>query len=499
MTHSTAGTVRIGYEDTTEEEERRSRPNLLYIHSDQHNPAVLGCYGDRLVKTPNLDRLASRGVLCTNVYCPSPVCVASRMSMLTGRYPHEIGVWTNDQILDSATPTLAHAMGAAGYRPALAGRMHANGADQLHGYAERPIGDHGSNWPGSGNAPSKQRDSIETAGPGQSAYQVHDEDVTAEAIRFINAAGEQRRSDHSPNPFSLSVGFMLPHSPYLARQPLYDEYYESILPPVIHDPFDESLHPFLRWWREHSDWVDLPEDAVRRARAAYWTLVADMDTLIGRILQALEENGLDENTLIIYTSNHGDHLGEHDLFMKRTFYEESVKVPAIVSWPGVLPQGERCDRVLSSLDLNATMLDAMRAPELPGSQGRSALKLLRNPAVGNWEDLAFSEYAMHEGVVQRMVRMDQWKLIYHHEQPLQLFDVNDDPHEQSDRAGDPSCHTVMRALTDLVLDGWDPRAVVTGLRESRRQMNIIREWCTRTNPPDQYVWERRPEMQWRDP
>ena len=129
------------------------RPNLLYIHSDQHNPFVTGCYGDPVVQTPNLDGLARRGVTFTNAYCPSPVCVPSRMSMLTGKYPHEIDVWTNHHILGSDHPTLAHAMGAAGYRPVLMGRMHSVGIDQLHGYAERPIGDHGSNHPGDGEVP----------------------------------------------------------------------------------------------------------------------------------------------------------------------------------------------------------------------------------------------------------------------------------------------------------------------------------------------------------
>ena len=104
-----------------------NRPNLLYIHSDQHNPYVTGCYGDSLVDTPHLDALAARGVTLENTYCPSPICVPSRMSMLSGRYPHENAVWTNSHMLDSSIPTFAHAMGAGGYRPVLVGRMHAVG------------------------------------------------------------------------------------------------------------------------------------------------------------------------------------------------------------------------------------------------------------------------------------------------------------------------------------------------------------------------------------
>ena len=111
-----------------------SGPNLLYIHSDQHSPFVMGCAGDPVVETPHLDRLASEGVVLDACYCPSPLCVPSRMATLAGRYPSDNRVWTNSHMLASSTPTLAHAMGAGGYRPALVGRMHSVGPDQLHGY-----------------------------------------------------------------------------------------------------------------------------------------------------------------------------------------------------------------------------------------------------------------------------------------------------------------------------------------------------------------------------
>ena len=178
------------------------RPNLLYIHSDQHNPAVIGCYGDPLVQTPNLDSLAAQGVLFTNVYCPSPVCVPSRMSMLADGIHLRSRSWTNNHILDSGVPTLAHAMGAAGYYPVLIGRMHGLGPDQLHGYAERLVGDHGGNYPGSGEAPKNLRASLQKSGSGQSSYQVHDEDVTAATVNYLNRLGVQKRAGLPTEPFS---------------------------------------------------------------------------------------------------------------------------------------------------------------------------------------------------------------------------------------------------------------------------------------------------------
>jgi len=480
------------------------RPNLLYLHSDQHSPFVLGCCGDPLVQTPNLDRLAAQGVTLDSAYCPSPICVPSRMSMLSGRHPHQNGVWTNDHILDAGIPTLAHAMGAAGYRPILIGRMHAMGPDQLHGYVDRLIGDHGPNHLGgrgvdhvelSGTA-GPARVSLQKSGPGQSAYQVHDEDVTAATTNYLNELGVRNRAEQPAEPFSLSVGFMLPHQPFVARREDYDRYAESMSLPRKPEPFSASLHPYFQWWRTRCGIREVTDEEILRARTAYWALVSRLDAMIGEIVEALERHGLADNTLIIYTSDHGEQVGEHGLWWKQTFYEEAVRVPTILSWPGVLPAGERCDRVVSSLDLNATMLDALGAPPLPRSEGRSLLPLLtagdgRKPA---WEDVAFSEYCTDEGCLHRMVRRGVWKLNYYHGQEPQLFNLEDDPDEVRDRAGDPECRGVREELTGLVLTGWDPEDIAARMEALRRDQPVLTAWARQTQPPDQYRWTLRPEM-----
>ena len=473
------------------------RPNLLYIHSDQHNPAVIGCYGDPLVQTPNLDSLAAKGVFFTNVYCPSPVCVPSRMSMLAGRYPSEIEVWTNNHIMDSGIPTFAHAMGAAGYDPVLIGRMHGLGPDQLHGYAERLVGDHGGNYPGNGAAPSGMRASLQQAGSGQSSYQVHDEDVTAATVNYLDRLGVQKRAGLPTEPFSLSVGFMLPHSPYVARQEDYELYRDVMTLPKHPEPYSDALHPYFKWWREWGNLIDVPEAEILRARTAYWALVTRMDIMIGEILEVLQKNDLAENTLIIYSSDHGDQVGEHGLWMKRTFYEASVKVPAILSWPGALPEGVQCDRVLSSLDLNATMLEALGAPPLPNARGRSVLNLVRDSDT-EWENLAFSEYCTYEDCLHRMIRQDEWKLNYYHGQEPQLFNLAEDPDELSDRAQDADCREIREQLTAKVLEGWDPEAVAEKMAQKRADIEIIRAWAEHTKPKDQFRWDRRPEMDYLD-
>ena len=481
------------------------RPNLLYIHSDQHNPAVTGCYGDSLVQTPNLDGLAARGVVFENVYCPSPICVPSRMSMLNGRYPYENEVWTNNHILDSGSPTFAHAMGAAGYRPVLMGRMHSPGPDQLHGYAERLVGDHGANHLGgrgvdhgtlSGTA-GPARVSLEKSGPGQSAYQVHDEDVTAATVDYLSRLGVRKRAGVLNEPFSISVGFMLPHQPFVARRADYDLYHGRMTMPQHPEPFSEKLHPYFRRWREQCGIVEVTEDEILRARTAYWALVTRMDVMIGEILTALRENGLEENTIILYMSDHGEQVGEHGLWWKQTFYEDSVRVPTILSWPRALPESVRCDRVMSSLDLNATMLNALDAPALPNSHGRSVLPLLRS-ADAEWKDIAFSEYCTDEGCYHRMIRNGDWKLNYYHGQPPQLFNLKEDPAERHDRAEDPTCQEVREGLTQQVLDGWDAESIAAKMATKRAETKILADWARHTQPADQYRWHLLPEMDYLD-
>jgi choline-sulfatase len=429
------------------------------------------------------------------------------MSALTGRHPYQNAVWTNEHILDSSIPTLAHALGAAGYWPVIAGRMHALGPDQLHGYAERLVGDHGPNQIGgspvnrgvlSGTA-GPDHISLERSGTGQSAYQVHDEHVAVAAVDYLDRYAAARQAGREQGPFCLTVGLMLPHPPYVARRRHYEEYRGRVGLPQHPDP-PEADHPFLTWWRQETRAGLTTDDESIRARTAYWALVTRVDTLVGQLLAALERNDLIQNTLIVYTSDHGDMLGEHGLWWKHTFYEESARVPLILAWPGKVPAGQRCARVVSTLDLTATLLDALGAPALPNAAGRSFLQqIIGDEGADAWEDVAFSEYCSDEygpdgGCYQRMVRSGRWKLIYYQGQQPQLFDLQEDPDELVDRAPDPACREICEALTNRVLDGWDPEWVRHAMAAKRADNEILRAWARETQPPDQYRWPLRPEM-----
>ena len=325
---------------------------------------------------------------------------------------------------------------------------------------------------------------------------MHDEGVAAAAVDFFNRLGVRRRAGLDDQPFSLSVGFMLPHLPCVARRRDYELYRDKTPPPKHPRAFSDDLHPFFQWWRRHSGWDEATEEEILNARAAYWALVTRLDLLIGQILQALHANDLAHNTLIVYTSDHGEQVGEHGLWSKRTFYETSVKVPGILSWPERLPQGVRCDRVVSALDLNATMLEALQCPPLPHARGRSVLDLLTRNA--SWEDVAFSEYCLDEGHYHRMVRRDEWKLNYYHGQPPQLFNLRQDPDELVDRAQDPSCREVLDKLEKEVLQGWYPDHIARRMGARRDDLSVMMDWVKNTKPQNHCIWEQRPEMDYLD-
>lgn len=420
--------------------------------------------------------------------------------MLTGIEPHAQRCWTNDDMLASDLPTMAHSLGAAGLSPTLIGRLHALGPDQLHGYIGRIVGDHSSNWPGvtthemgvlkRTNTPD--RESIEISGRGLSIYEVKDTEVAKAAVEELRAIGRRQRAGGG-KPFALTVGLMLPHAPYVAQEEDYQAYAGRVPEPRLPAPAQD--HPWLRWWKESRGILGADHSDGRRARTAYYALVHRMDLMIGEILAALESEGLAEDTLIIYASDHGDHIGERGLWWKHTFYDESIKVPLIMSWPGVIPAGERRGQIVNLLDLPSTVVDAMQSPPLPNATGKSFLGVACN-AGAPWIGRTFAEYCTHDtpywtggmAVQQRMVRDGRWKLVYYHGYPPQLFDLQDDPDEQHDLAASPRHAAVRDKLLRDVLTGWDPEAIKSYMGRRQADKVLIAAWAQAASPPEQHRW-----------
>ena len=482
-------------------------PNLLLLMSDQHCYRMAGCYGDKAAQTPNLDRLAARGVVFDACYTTSPICTPARMSLLTGRHPHQQQCWTNDDFLASDLPTYAHALGAAGRRPALVGRLHALGPDQNHGFVTRRVGDHSPNWIGIprhdmgvlNDANDPHRVSVDRSGSGRSAYQTLDEDTVDGALEEL----DRLAAEAGDRPFALVVGLMLPHPPYVATPEDFAACAGRIPPARLAPP--ETEHPWIRWWRTDRGILDVPPADALRARTAYYALVRRMDILLGRILDRLEELGLADDTLVAYTSDHGDHVGERGLWWKHTFYEESVRVPLILSWPNGLPAGERRGNPVSLVDLTATIVDAAGAPALPNAAGRSLMPLARDGAAP-WHDEAFAEYGTDSvpawtggrAVQQRMLRSGPWKLVFYNDAPVQLFNLHDDPDETADLA-DTAIHADVRArLLARLLDGWDPEWMRNTMLRRRADKDVIGAWARAVEPPDSIRWELRADQNWLD-
>ena len=484
------------------------RPNILFIMSDQHTQRVMGCYGDDVVATPNLDRLANRGVTFDNAYTPSPLCVPARMSFMTGLYPCRQSCWTNSDMLPSDRPTIAHSLGAAGYQPALVGRLHSIGPDQLRGYVRREVGDHSTNWvggvPHSLGVLNKTNDpyrvSLDKSGAGQSSYECHDYDVTDGTLRVLDEIAEARKGGDS-EPFALSVGYLMPHQPFVARKEYFDRYEGRVGLPDI--PEVDNEHPYLAEWREFTGITDVPDETAIRARTAYYALVEEMDAMIGRILDKLEDLGLAENTLIVYTSDHGDQLGERGLWWKQTFYDESAKIPLIMSWPGTLPQGERRAQVVNLIDLAATLLDAANAPPMPDAEARSFLNVAHDDT-RPWINETFSEYCT-DGMApwtlptptrQRMIRTDRWKLNYYDGYRPQLFDMLNDPGETRDLALDPEYADLRDGLIARILVDWNPDELALEIAEKIERKELLRDWSRSVKPADTHRWTIREEDNW---
>ena len=455
-----------------------SKPNFLIIMTDEHNPFVSEPFGHPFIRTPNIQRLADRGVLFENAYCNSPLCVPSRASFMTGKYVHRIGVWDNATSLSSNEPTWAHRLNLAGYDTAISGKMHFIGEDQRHGFQRRLVGDiHGKyhralvDWDTKeGWATAGHRQRLEEAGPGDYLYQQYDDCVTARAVDYL---AEPERAEQ---PWALCVGLITPHFPLIVREQYWDMYYPKHADlPDIPPGHLESLHPQNQRLREYFGLEDATEEQIRRGRAAYYGLVTFADERIGMVLDALERNGLDEDTVVVYVSDHGEMRGEHGLWWKCSFYEGSSRIPFIVSWPRRFSSGRRT-AITSLVDLTRTVVDLAGCdPDDADLDGR----VLTNLLDGTEQDgggMAFSEYEAHgTDRPARMVRRGQYKLNYYPDEPVELFDVVADPAEFDDLATSPEHARVREELMALVLRDWDPKRVNRDARESQRLRRTVLE------------------------
>ncbi|MBD2848056.1 sulfatase-like hydrolase/transferase [Paenibacillus sp. IB182496] len=457
------------------------QPNILVLMTDEQSPQVSEVYGHPYVKTPNMQRLAESGVVFDQAYSDSPLCTPQRASFMTGLQVHRHEVWDNGVPLRSDIPTFAHMLTYAGYETILSGKMHFVGADQLHGFHRRLTPDCNypgivaQDWdksctpfPGGGTGVRLQE-----AGPRtESVLKSFDDQVESQSRSYLQsyADGDQEK------PFALVSSFIAPHFP-LTPSPEYFELYKDIATLPEPRPDDASPdHPAMERLRAFFNFGDVDPETLLRARAALFGLITETDARIGRLLDTIAQLDLSRPTVIIFTSDHGDMMGEHELWWKSSFYEESVRVPLIISctdptWfkphrqsmPVTLIDVTRTIIGLSGSDADTSELDGMDlTPILQGG-----------PAVP--DRLIRSQYHAHgTGRSMAMVRQGRYKLNYVAGEPYQLFDLQDDPHEWYDRSQDPALRHVSEALLPHATAGW-PEDIEDRVKSSLKKRKLIQE------------------------
>ena len=462
------------------------RPNILFIIADQLAGPALPCYGHPLVKAPHISALADKGVVFDSAYCNSPLCASSRASLMTGQLPSRIGAYDNAAGFAADIPTLAHYLRAMGYRTCLSGKMHFAGPDQLHGFEERLTtdiypADFGwvPNWEQPDERPSWYHNmlSVVQAGVCQTSNQLDfDEETAFQAVRKIY---QMARADDD-RPFFLMASFTHPHDPFAITPEYWERYdHSAINMPAVEPIAPEQLDPHSRRLYHVSAMHQYAqtEMRVRNARHAYYAMISYVDDKVGQLLRALEATGLKDNTIIIFTSDHGEMLGERGLWYKMSFFEWSARVPLIVHAPQHY-SARRVEQHVSLVDLLPTMVDLAGQNSASHNwvqpvDGRSLMPLLHGDN-STWPDTVLGEY-LAEGALAPclMIRRGRYKYIYSEPDPEQLYDVNADPNELDNLAPKPGFEEIRRAFYDEVMARWNPSTLKQQVIASQRRRRLV--------------------------
>jgi choline-sulfatase len=445
---------------------------------------MAGYLGHPQVKTPHLDRLAADSTVFSNAYCNSPLCTPSRASFITGKYPHQMGSWAILVPFDPAHGTWPRRLEDAGIPTTAHGKLHLCGPHGDGGfgtyreiYAEPAWQPYPRSTPFEdrlrGHVRHDKRDAIDQSGPrdasagshtGRDPLWVYDHDrqVTRWSVDFI----DERAAEPSDTPWVLYVGFLLPHWPFAIPERFFEMYQpESVDVPVDARFPNEDLHPALRRFQATHGTDGITDDDVRRTIATYYGMVTAMDENVGAITDALRRGGLYDDTVIIYTSDHGESLAEHGLFFKECSYEGSVGVPLIVKGATGTTGGHRADPV-SLVDMYPTILDVHALEPEPDRPGSSWLRA-RDPE----HDYVLSEF--HGNLFTDswyMVRSGRLKYTWYEGEPPTLYDLENDPGEFVDLAGDPAHADDLRHLDGILRRVLDPEEVAL---RSKRDLGLI--------------------------
>ncbi len=472
-------------------------PNILFIMADQMAAPLLPVHGGNApIKMPHLSRLAANGVVFDSAYCNSPLCAPSRFSLVSGQLPSKIGAYDNAADFAADVPTYAHYLRRLGYRTALSGKMHFCGPDQLHGYEERLTSDiypadygWAVNWDLPDVRPSwfHNMASVLQAGTCVRTNQLDfDEEVVHQANRYLY--------DHVRNtpgqPFCLTVSMTHPHDPYAIPAEFYDLYRDDEIPmPRIHiaqdrqDPHSQRLLKVMDLWGQ-----TMPEDAIRRARRAYFGACSYIDSNIGKLVKTLGECGLADNTVIVFSGDHGDMLGERGLWYKMHWFEAAARVPMVIHAPGRFA-AHKVPSSVSTIDLLPTFVE-LAGGSLDTSLSLDGRSLLPHLQGLPGHDEVIGEY-MAEGTNTPlvMIRRGRYKFIYSIRDPALLFDLQADPDELRNLVDAPEHQGLLTSFVQEVGTRWDMPALHAQVLASQRRRRFVYGALTRGKL---HSWDHQP-------
>ena len=454
--------------------------------ADQLAAEWLPAYGHRLVQAPALTALAAEGVTFESAYCASPLCAPSRAALLSGRLPSRTGVFDNAAEMRASLPTVTHHLRAAGYATTLVGKMHFIGPDQLHGFEERlttdvyPAAmDWTPDWGAALGEPLPWYHTMESVlRPGVSAASMavdYDDEVAFHAARALLDHARHRPAE----PFFLVASFTSPHDPWEVPRRYWERYDpEAIEPPAVPTIALDEADPHSRRLRAMcgTDAAAPTEAQVRRARHAYFASISYVDERIGAVLGALRESGLEDDTIVLFTADHGEMLGERGLWYKMAFFEQATRVPLIVRAPRRFRAGARVAQPVSLLDVAPTLLELTGHPAAAeasaGMDGTSLAPLLRRERIRH--DAVVAEY-LAEGVTAPavMIRRGALKYVWCEGDPELLYDLDADPREVRNLAATPEGAEPSGELCAEVARRWDLGALERCVLDSQRERRLV--------------------------
>lgn len=476
-----------------------NKPNIVILMADQLTASALRTYGNKVSLTPNIDKLAREGVVFESAYCNSPLCAPSRASLMTGQFISRNSVFDNAAEFHADSPTFCHYLREQGYHTWLSGKMHFCGPDQLHGFDERLTTDiypADFGWTPDWHHPERRLDwfhnmsSVLEAGECVRTNQLDfDDDALFQARQRLYDAA--RRPDEQP--FMLLLSLTHPHDPFAIPKRYLDRFNEADIdmPKTRRGEVEDDAHSArLRAMYQLEDGL-ITDDHIRRARHAYYGAMAYVDDCFGEVVRTLEETGLAENTVVMVIADHGEMLGERDLWYKMTFFENAVRIPFIVHNPKRFAP-RRVSQSVSLVDVLPTLVELAsdedrKSQAISPLDGSSVVPHLKGEA---GPDDAVSEY-LAEGALgpMLMIRRGSWKYIHSFSEAPQLFNLAEDPHERVNLASHAHYQDQAHSFASEVRSRWDLDALHKQMLASQQKRLFLTRIAGRDAIPK---WDYQP-------